>query len=196
MRVLAIDQATKSGWCFGTTEVPTLLPLKDWKFGRFVAPKRPELGERLSIIRKNVIALVREYTPDLVAYEEPYSPLRELIEAAAKGDKTRLGKFNLETTNFLQQVKAAVAMGAADAGVPTEIYPPRSWRITVLGSGNTRPPDGNTDPKWIKKAVFNRMVLLGAAVTNEDESDACGICMHACFGKPAALRAQGDLLAL
>jgi Holliday junction resolvasome RuvABC endonuclease subunit len=47
----------------------------------------------------------------------------------------------------------------------------------------------------MKKAVFERVRMLGGQPANHDESDAWGIAYAACHGRSAAKRVQEDLFA-
>lgn len=189
--VLALDQATRSGWTFGGTKIP----LKDWKSGHFKAPKRDEEGERLIIVHDSVLSLIDQYGPDLIAYEQMFDP----TFTDAKDGKER-PNFNRHTMNFLQRVAGAVMMAAARRSIPTECYPPQSWQATLQ---LPKPPFFEVEgealirarQKWRKKAIYQKVRAMGAQVETEDEADSFGICLHACHGKPAVSRAQEDLFA-
>src|SRR4029453_3864414 len=98
-KVLALDQATRTGWCVGGSQ----LPFQDWQFGHFSAPPRDDLGERLLIVYDTVPKLIQSHSPDLVAYELPYDPTHEAIEDLKKGKAPR-GNYSRGTMNFLQHV--------------------------------------------------------------------------------------------
>jgi Holliday junction resolvasome RuvABC endonuclease subunit len=194
-RVLALDQATRSGWTFGGTK----LDLRQWKSGHFSAPRRDEEGERLNLIYDNCLCLIDEHQPDLVAYEEPFDPTWDALEALKKGKQPR-SNFNRTTLTFLERVKGAVMMAASRRSVPTEGYSPRQWQAT-LQLPKTPAADPRWDEstqvklrqKWRKQAIFKRVLALGGRITTEDEADSWGICLHACHGKVANARAQTDL---
>lgn len=200
-KVLALDQATTSGWCFGGTKID----LKDWQIGRFQAPKRPEVGERLLIVFDSTRALIERFKPDLMAFEAPYDPTYDAIADARAGKEQRVFA-NRDTMNFLQQVAGAIQMAAARHGVPTEAYPPQSWQSTLklpppppsLVEEVAAMPDEKkrfaAKRKWKKAEIVRAVQRLGGMVDTSDEADAWGICLHACHGKPAVKRAQGDLL--
>ena len=194
-KVLALDQATKTGWTFGGTKIP----LHEWKSGHFKAPKRDELGERLLVVFDSVISLIETYQPDLLAYETPYDPTYDAVSAVKAGKEPR-GGYSRETMNFLQGVKAAVAMAASRCSVPTESYPPQSWQATLQ---LPRAPffEGEGDAlirrkqKWRKQTILAKVRSMGATVETEDEADSFSICLHACHGRAANARAQTDLFA-
>lgn len=199
--VLAFDQATLTGWTFGGTKIE----LKDWQSGHFQSPKRPEVGERLLIVYDSARSLIERFKPDLMAWEIPYDPTWDAVNDARAGKEQRVFA-NRDTMNFLQQVAGAIQMAAARHGVPTEAYPPQSWQATL----KLPPPPPSvaeelaamTDErkrfaakrKWKKAEIVRAVQRLGGDVKTSDEADAWGICLHACRGKPAVKRAQGDLL--
>lgn len=201
MRILAFDQASLSGWCFGGSKID----FKDWETGHFQAPKRPEVGERLLIVFDSARKLIERFKPDLMAWETPYDPTWDAVKDAREGKEQRVFA-NRDTMNFLQQVAGAIQMAAARHGVPTESYPPQSWQSTLK---LPPPPPSMTEEwaamtdekkrfaarrKWKKEEIVRAVIRLGGKVQTSDEADAWGICLHACHGKPAAKRAQGDLL--
>lgn len=184
-RILAIDQATQTGWTFGGSN----LDLADWPSGHFRAPKRPEEGERLIIIEDSLLELIDKYDPDVLVYEEPYDPTWDAVAAAKKGKQPRSG-YNRSTMQFLQRVKGCVLMAAARRSIPTESYPPRSWQATL--NLPTLPYDP-TDPNRKKKMVREAVRRMGANVSTFDEADSWGLCFHALHGKPGQARKQADL---
>lgn len=195
-KVLALDQATKTGWTFGGTKIE----LREWKSGRFKAPKRDELGERLLVVYDSVLSLIDEFDPDVLAYEQPYDPTHDAVAAVRAGKEPR-GGYSRDTMNFLQGVKAAVAMAASRRSVPTESYPPQSWQSTLqLPKAPMFEAEGDAliraKQRWRKKAILTKVRSLGAKVETEDEADSWGICLHACHGKAAVARAQQDLFAM
>lgn len=200
--VLALDQATKTGWTVGSPR----LAFNEWTSGFFKAPKRPDEGERLIIIEDSVLALIDAYKPSLIAMERRFNPTRDAIEAARQGREARVG-FDLTTMDFLTKVQAAVQMAAARRSLPIEDYAAQSWRATLkmpkapdylkeewaaLGPGK----EYAARKKWIKATVVKLVKQYGGKVEGHDEADSWGICLHACHGEPAAKRAQGDLLSL
>ena len=184
-KVLAFDQATTTGWTFGGTQID----LKDWKSGRFKAPKRDEEGERLCIIEDGALSLIDEFEPDLIAYEEPYDPTWDAVTAAKKGKPIRRG-FDRKVMQFLQRVKGAIIMAAARRSIATESYQPRTWQATLKVPAQ-KPFDAPND--WKKRAVMEHVRRMGGKVETFDEADSFGICYHACHGKAGIKRATDDL---
>lgn len=210
MRILAFDQATNSGYAFGTED-----DFRDGKstaeFGRFKTPKRPALGEKLAIFGRGIIERAEFYKPDLIVYEEPYWPpppmqagvnnlaerirlcmadptrLRQLLSDVQEADEKmkRRTPIAAETLQFLQMVKGILIDRSAQLGIPVEGYRSSTWRKSALGDGR---PD---DPK---KAMLRKARAWGLDVETEDEADAIGILYHALHGKAAMERAQGDLM--
>lgn len=203
MKVLAFDQATVTGWCFGTTS----LKLKDWPVGRFRAPKRPHEGERLIIIEDSALDLIDRYDPDFLAYEEPYDPSWDNAQRAKRGEEIR-AEYNRTTMNFLQGVKHALLMAAARKSIPIEGYPTRSWRSILqlpkppsfdeiamrlaqeAKEHQTKEWMRNWQRKWTKTMTLRKVKMLGGQVETEDEADAFGIAMYALHGKPGDQRKQ------
>lgn len=185
-KVLGFDQATRCGWTFGGTKIP----LPQWLSGHFRAPKRDEEGERLIILEDGALSLIDRFGPDLIAYEEPFDPTWDAIAAIKAGKEPRQG-YSRATMQFLQRVKGAIIMAAARRSVPTESYPPRSWRATL----KLPPKPVGADSEWIKRATRDAVRRLGATVETFDEADAWGICFHACHGKAGIERATVDLFA-
>jgi Holliday junction resolvasome RuvABC endonuclease subunit len=182
MKVLALDQATQTGWTIGGDKVP----LPKWTSGRFRAPKRDQLGERLIIVHDSVLALIEEHQPDMLALEQVFDPV---ISSTKSGDSPAIN-YNSKTVSFLQKLMGAVEMAAARHSIPYDVYTSRAWRSTLKLPH--KPP--TADSKWIKRVTLRKVLSMGAKVGNEDEADSWGICYHALHGAPAARRAQGDLM--
>lgn len=187
MRILALDQATRTGYAFGVerSDAPYI-------FGSFRMPKRDDNGERLVIFRDGLIGLIEAYQPDLVAYEEVYSPVGMHNAKPVEGKDHRI-KFNPATFGFLKNLEGVLIECTARHSIPTEHYPSSSWRSTALGMG--RLPTGAPQGEF-KRMMIRRAKALGYDVKDDNEADAIGILMHCLHGEPAAKRAQGDLLAM
>ena len=193
-RIIAIDQATTTGYCLGGTEIPPA----EWHTGAFSAPKRPEEGARLIVIHDTIVGLIERHDPDVLLYEEPYDPTWDAVTKIKQGGEARVG-YNRSTMQFLQRVKGAVIMAAARFDLPTEGCSPKSWQAS-LQLPKPPPFQGTKEvvyrdrKKWIKGAIQNKVRMLGGVAEKEDAYDAWGICFYGCFGKSAAKRAQTDLL--
>lgn len=218
MRVLALDQATQSGWAVGNQDS---FQDRTVDHGVFRMPKRMTLGERLISFDDQLVERIEYFEPDMIAYEEPYWPhpgasrgglplglalslMRQIAKdeiriedaikiASAKADEDDGPKISADTLQFLQKVEAMVQMRAARAAIPVECYRSSTWRLTALGMG--RAPKGSP-PGTLKKMMVAKARALGYQPESEDAADAIGILMHALHGKAAAERAQGDLLAM
>lgn len=184
MRVLCLDQATRTGWAFGVERSE-----EKWLFGSFRMPKRDDPGERLMIFRDGLVEVIERYRPDIVAYETPFMPVGNTSEKAKDGKKGAV--FNVKTTKFSMNLEGVLIECTARYGLPTEHFPSSSWRVTALGFGRLPPgaPDGE-----FKRLMKQRARALGYPVADDNEADAIGMLMHMLHGKPAAERAQGDLL--
>lgn len=187
-RVLALDQATVTGYAVGDNHS---FENKTVEFGRFKAPKRQVLGERLLIFYGTLNELIDFYKPDILVYEKVFVPRPEPVrfDDAGKYVQPRKPKipYNPDVTEFLLKLAGIVGLVAAKRLLPVEEYGPSSWRKTALGHGHPDEP---------KKAMRLRAKQLGYNVEVDDESDAIGILMHALHGPPANARAQTDLLDL
>lgn len=206
-RVLAVDQATRTGWAVGDGHS---FEQRAVEFGRFKMPDRDAQGERFRLFRQAIIERVEFYKVDLIAAEEPYWPppfsltdkavsdalfeSRVMLRGdqwhdAGKAIRARLESKAFRTSadvqKFLQRLYGVLSETAADLRLPLETYSPMTWRKTALGHGFP------TDPK---KAMRLKARQLGYEVEVDDESDAIGILMHALHGAAANARAQIDLL--
>lgn len=186
MKVLAIDQASASGWAVGDANS---IVDKTVESGVFKMPKRPILGERLVIFHDTLSELIEFYRPTLIAYETPYSP--PPFNPHAPGAAEKRSKISVETLNLLQKIEGMLIFTATKHNVEYESYMSASWRVTALGMG--RAPKGS-DPGILKRMMVAKARALGFEPGSEDEADAIGILIHATMGKPAAARAQFDLL--
>lgn len=172
-RILAIDQATASGWACGRADEKA-------RHGTIRMPKRDVLGERLLALFHSLRELIRGTEPDLIVYETPFMP-RPSDRASG-----------WPTIALTQKIEGIVLLCAAEASIPVESYPSQTWRLGFLGYG--RAPKG-ADKGHMKKACLARVRMLGYAPANNDEGDSLGLWFYATTGKPASERAQGDLLA-
>lgn len=187
-KTLAIDQSsTNNGWTFGSPQ----LDLRAWTTGKFRTPKRPEIGERLIIMEDTLLELIDRFDPDLLAYEKPFDPTWSEAKKEQEGKKVRR-QFNRKTMQLLQKVEGVVLMAAARRDLPVESYQARSWQATL---NLPFVEYDEKDPNRKKKVIRDAVRRMGADVSTFDEADSWGICYHACHGKPAAERAQGDLFA-
>lgn len=178
-KVLAFDQATKTGWAFGTED-----GLVD--SGRLTMPKR-ENGQRLEWLRAEAIRLAGHFAPDLMVCEKPFIPVGG---DAAKGGGAR---FNPDVIRWSAKVEGVIEMAASAVGCPLDVYSPDAWRGTLLGY--SRRPKGS-EKDHMKVAVIQRLRSFGHKIENDDQADAIGLMYHALHGAPASARKQGDLLAM
>lgn len=216
MRILALDQATQTGWAVGDQNS---FERKTVDKGVFRMPKRPAMGERLLYFRNGLLERIDHFKPDLIAHEEPYWPHQSapagtisvgyakalvlkvssgaMTKGAALADLSRIeekepaGQISADMLQFLQMVKGQLIEVAAERGVPVESYASSTWRKTALGMG--RAPKGS-EKGILKKMMMAKAKALGFPCETEDEAEAIGILLHALHGAPAAERAQGDLL--
>lgn len=187
MRVLALDQSTRTGWAVGDERSDA-----KYHFGSFRMPKRDDPGERLVIFRDGLAELIEKYHPDIAAYETPFFPVGGESRPASPEQKPKRAAFNPKVIRFLLQLEGVLIETTARHSIPTEHFPSSSWRVTALGMG--RLPAGA--PEDFKALMKKRARLLGYDVADDNEADAIGILIHMLHGGPAAKRAQGDLLAM
>lgn len=171
-RVLALDQATSTGWATGSD-------LQALTHGVWRMPRRHEPHERLGWLLERIEEKIGEVKPDLIAYEAPWHPQPEQLTSS------------WATIQWAQKIEAVCLIAAHRAALPIQSVASATWRKTVCGFG--RAPKGST-ADFMKKAVLNRMRQLGYTVSGHDEGDALGIAMHFLVGAPAMERIQGDLL--
>lgn len=185
--ILALDQATLTGWAVGDRNS---FERRTVEFGRFKAPKRQVMGERLLIFGTTLSELIAHYKPELIAFEKvfvPRPPEFQMVDGKWVPPAKPKIPYNPDVTEFLLKLSGIVGYVAAERKIPVEEYYSASWRKTALGRGFVDDP---------KKAMKLRAKQLGYEVEVFDESDAIGILMHALHGPPANARAQYDLLAM
>lgn len=185
MKILTLDQSTRTGWALGAEKADP----KTFLFGSFRVPKRDDPGERLVIFRDGLTQLIEKYQPDICAYETPFFP----VGGPAKPEPGKKGAaFNVKTIKFLHNLEGVLIEATARHNIPTQHFPSSSWRVSALGYG--RLPAGSGED--FKKLMIKRAKTLGLDVADDNEADAVGILLHMMFGPPAAERAQGDLLSM
>lgn len=190
MKLLTLDQSTRTGWCVGDDALadPRSPGLE---FGSFRMPKRDDPGERLVIFRDGLTEVIEKYGPEVVAYETPFFPVGG--QAAAKKVEGKGGAaFSIKTIKFLHNLEGVLIETTARHGIVTQHFPSSSWRVTALGMG--RLPFGSEDN--FKDLMKKRAKSLGYIVRDDNESDAIGMMLHMLYGAPAAERKQGDLLSM
>lgn len=190
MRILTIDQSSKTGWCIADEG------LKDPRspgliYGSFKAPKRDSPGERLMIFRDGLVDVIEKYRPQIAAYETPFMPV-------GPGGQQQAGqgaKFSPKTLRFLLNLEGVLAETTERYGIVTQDFPAASWRVTALGMG--RIPQGipaDERDGWMKRQMIRKAQQLGYPVEDDNEADAIGMMLHMLYGGPASERRQGDLL--
>ena len=187
LTVLALDQATQTGWAVGDMNS---FEARTVEFGNIKMLKREFMGERLLMLSETLGEIIAHYKPGLIALEHPYWPQPGKKKP---GEEDEAPKVSAHILQFLQKVCAVVELEATRHGLPYEMYYPSSWRKTFLGYGR-KPPGADAD--HMKKAAVQKARVLGYKVDVHDEADAIGILMHALHGPPANARAQDDLLSM
>lgn len=173
-KIIAFDQATRTGWAFGTERTK-------FEFGSFKAGPKFMTQERLGTILDNMVSLIQRFEPEEIHYESPWHPNPEKL------------KSHWDVIQWAQKIEACVLLAGHITSVPAHSQAAGSWRLAFLGYGR-RPKGASED--HMKKAAMARAKLLGYDVKNTDESDAIGILWHALHGKPGIERMQGNLLDL
>jgi len=190
MRIITLDQSTRTGWCIGDEH-----STEKWLFGSFRMPKRDDNGERLVIFRDSLVELIEKYHPDLAAYEAPFLPVGEQGTRPGQPGQPRRAAFNVNTIKFLLNLEGVLIETTARFSIPTEHFPSSSWRVSALGMGRLPPGAANAGMDF-KKLMIQRAKQLGYEVRDDNEADAIGLMIHLLQGAPAAQRAQGDLLSM
>lgn len=158
MLVLALDLATKTGWCLG------------------------EPGQRPAIGTFNLASRRAAWTSDDRSFalgwalrdlfKEYGVPTAAAIEATVfmgpKKDGEKTTQYN--TTKGLDELNGAARAICGAWHIPTvEIVPCGTWRKHFIGKASFGGRDAT------KLAAFERAQLLGHEVKNDNESDAVGI---------------------
>lgn len=190
MRIIALDQSTRTGWAIGDERSTA-----KWLFGSFRMPKRDDDGERLVIFRDSLVELIETHHPDLAAYETPFFPVatQTFKPGPQRPGPSKRAAFSPKTIKFLHNLEGVLIETTARYSIATEHFPSSSWRVTALGMGRL-PPGADDAGMDFKKMMVQRAKTLGYEVRDDNEADAIGILMHMLHGAPGAARAQGDLL--
>lgn len=192
MKILALDQAVRTGWAIGEERSQ-----ERYLFGSFRMPKRDDNGERLVIFRDSLVELIETHRPDIAAYEQPFLPIDmgNSFQPKEGAPAPRRAKFNVKTIKFLHNLEGVLIETTARYAIPTEHVVSSSWRSTALGTG--RLPPGAADAGMdFKKMMKQKARQLGYDVADDNEADAIGILLHMLHGAPAVTRQQGDLLSM
>ena len=86
-------------------------------WGALTAPSSLSLGPRLYRIYSQLLGLLSEYPPDVVAIEEPFVST------------------NPRTAMAIGQAQGLALLVAAEKNIPVQGYPPRKVKLAVSGNG-------------------------------------------------------------
>jgi len=115
MKVLGIDPGTITmgyGVVAGQNDQMSLID-----YGALVSPERSPIGERLNFLYQELLAIVRQHRPDVMAVEQPFM---------AKNARSALA---------IGQAQAVALLAATGQGIPTCEYTPRQVKQRVASYG-------------------------------------------------------------
>jgi hypothetical protein len=169
-RILALDQATWTGWCWGAPgEAP--------KHGVYRMPsvaiaKEKQLAVKLVGFERWLREMLEQNDIERVVYEQPFLP---------QGDKGPPRSFASEFGRW--GIPVVIEMAAYRSGVVFESMPVVTWR-SALGVATQAPRKNSltgakTTNEWrrkfLKEAVMQKCRALGFSPKTTDESDAIGL---------------------
>ena len=141
--------------------------------GALTARASLPLGERLSHLHQGLLRLVEEWTPELMAIEDPFVPVEDL----------RGGGYHTSVRSAIAvgQAQAVALMAAAAKGLPVFRYPPARVKSIVTGYGRG---------SKAQVAEVVRMILgLSEAPKPADATDALAVAL--CHLQAEQIRALG-----
>lgn len=154
MRVLALDQASKTGWALGTVDGGIS------SCGSVIV-RGEEVGDFLLDFEKWFGLFLSLNEVDLVVFETPILPAQTQIKTLRK----------------LYGLAGLIEMEALRRRVEVRECFQQQWRAKFIGA--TRAPKELTKhsdrQKWIKERSLERCRALRYPVANHDEADAAGI---------------------
>ncbi len=159
MRVLALDQASKTGWALGTIE-GGIASCGSNKV------KGDEVGHFLVAFEDWLRVFLDENPVDLIVFEKPILP----------------GQTQLSTLRKLYYLSGHIEVAAIRRGIEVRECFMQEWRSKFIGTSRA-PRDilkHSDRQKWIKARSLDRCKELGYPATNHDEADACGIWNFIC----------------
>lgn len=175
MKILALDPATHTGWCWGETDSA---PKSGW------VDLRPNKGDPASLVPYRLMGFLRDVgsygLPDLIVYEEPIA-----IGALTKFDRPQ----NEETAKMPYYLESAIFIWCIAKNVEFRAVHQATYRAHFLGKGRKTDPSLSKDKKRLelKKLMLERAKLLGyigkdrfptradASDGLYDQADACGL---------------------
>jgi len=144
--VLFVDPALASlGWAVVSGNAHSF---KMIDFGVVVTPAGMSLGDRLSIVRQDVLELLGLHKPTIVGYEKPF--------------------FSGKNTNaaIVQNAIGVMLSAMADAGYPSPAeLKPSQIKLAIAGSGNAEKVE-------VRAAVLELFELTHQKGTKDDAYDA------------------------
>lgn len=127
-KIMALDQATVTGWALYDTQSP----VSAIQCGSIRLDGKTA-GEKVHSLRLQLPKLVRSLAPDFVVFE---SPLGRIIEHSKKkinvfGIEEESRTINAKTVTVLNRIAGAVQMCVEGMNIPCEEVAPVTW-ITII----------------------------------------------------------------
>lgn len=120
-------------------------------FGIITTAARQELPDRLRVIRKDLLQIIEEYRPVVLAIEELYFAKFAVSIAATA------------------QARGVILVTAAEAGIPVVEYNPRTVKMAMTGFGSA--------VKEQMQAMVQRFFHLAEPPRPDDAADAIAIAL-------------------
>ena len=95
--------------------------------GVIKAPRSLEIGVRLYLIHTELLSLLKTWSPDIIAVEEPFVP----PEVSSRGGH----RTSIRSAMAVGQAQAVALMAAAHCSLPVYRYAPTQVKSTVSGYG-------------------------------------------------------------
>jgi crossover junction endodeoxyribonuclease RuvC len=148
-RVLGIDPGlATTGW--GVVE-KNGSQLTLHSFGVILTPARSDLSQRLWLIRQNLLQIIEQYQPSVLAIEELYFAKFAVSIAATA------------------QARGAILLSAAEAGLAVVEYNPRTVKVAMTGFGSAS--------KFQMQTMIQRYFRLQELPRPDDAADAMAIAL-------------------
>jgi crossover junction endodeoxyribonuclease RuvC len=158
MKILGIDPGTIV-MGYGVIEIENdEMALVD--FGAITAPERSPISERLSLIYKNLLKIIKRHHPDAVAVEQPF---------VAKNARSALA---------IGRAQAIALLAAANNGIPTYDYTPAQVKMRVANYGAST-------KEQVQEMV---RILLGLAEVPEPNDAADALAVAICHVQELRLK--------
>jgi len=150
MRILALDQATVTGWAVGE---PSRRLIASGSF-----PAKMGLYHMVGFWTEKLRTLFEEHEPEFLAIEQPF-----------------IGPMNSDITEKLYALYALAHLVAGEHTVGVMPCNIGKWRKHFYSGPTPRPPKGTPSAAWYKQMALDECRRRGWEVGGHDEAEACGI---------------------